>query len=186
MRGILLATFLALVPAITGAQDNTFLKTAPDTKSEAWWLRTKYRAFNLDVRGIPVAKIRANWCKATEFRKELFPPDLAAYFGDEKSPFAVDGFFDGSRTKQTALVGVYETCKTKRGAFFLILAWPTGKPPVILFVREIPGEGEFATVSVDSDSMISVYHCMECDHRSKFKWSQSKRRFVLLPPDDFE
>jgi hypothetical protein len=186
MRGILLAIFLALLPAIGRAQDSSFLKTAPDTRGEAWWLRTEYRAMDGEVRGIPVARIRSNWCKATEFRKDLFPPDLAASFEKKASPFAVDGFFDGSKTKQTALVGVYQTCKGERGAFFTILAMPQGKPPVVRFVVQVAGEREFAVVDAVDASTIAVFHCMECDHVSKYRWNKSKKRFVLLPPDPDE
>jgi hypothetical protein len=183
VKGILLAILFALVPAIACAQQNDFLKTAPDTKGEAWWLRTEYRALDIEVRGIPVASIRANWCKATEFRKDLFPADLASYFGNQPSPFAIDGFFDGSKTRQTALVGVYQTCKGERGAFFLILARSEGKPPAVRFVAEIPGEREFVMVDAVDTSTIAVFHCMECDNVSKYRWNKAKRRFVLLPPD---
>jgi hypothetical protein len=186
MKGMLLAIFFALVPAIGWAQDSNFLKTAPDAEGGAWWLRTEYRAFGVEVRGLPVAKIRSNWCKATEFRKDLFPPDLAAYFPEKESPFAIDGYFDGSKTKQTALVGVYETCKGERGAFILILAMPQGKPPAVRFLVEIPGERQFATVDAVDASTVAVFHCMECDHVSKYKWNKTKRRFVLLPPDPDE
>src|SRR5437763_15116071 len=125
MRRILLAIGLALIPAITGAAEKPFTETAPGP--EAWWLRTEYHPFGKEVRGIPVATIRADWCKANEFRKELFPKKLAASFED-KSPFAADGFFDGSKTRQTVLVGAYETCAGKRGVFLLIVGRPEGKP----------------------------------------------------------
>jgi hypothetical protein len=186
MKGILLAMSLALVPTIGYAQQDSFLKTGPDKKGEAWWLRTEYRAFGVEVRGLPVAKIRSNWCKATEFRKDLFPPDLAAYFPEKESPFAVDGFFDDSKTKQTALVGVYETCKGERGAFFLILTMPQSKPPVVRFLVELPGERQFAIVDTVDASTIAVFHCMECDHMSKYRWNKKKKRFALLPPDPDE
>jgi len=158
-----------------------FLKTAPDADGGAWWLRTEYRAFGVEVRGLPVAKIRSNWCKATEFRKDLFPPDLAAYFPEKESPFAIDGYFDGSKTKQTALVGVYETCKGERGAFILILAMPQGKSPAVRFLVEIPGERQFATVDAVDASTVAVFHCMECDHVSKYKWNKTKRTLRFAP-----
>ena len=124
--------------------------------------------------------------KANEFRKELVPPDEAKSFEGSQLSFAVDGFFDGSRTKQTALVGVYETCKGKRGTFLLVLALPEGKPPAVRFIREVPGEHEFAMVMIADSSTIAMFHCMECDHISKFKWSKTKKTFVLLPPDNDE
>ena len=186
MRAKLLALIFFFIPAISSAQQSAFSTTAPQPEYYAWWLRTEYHPFGTEVRGIPVGRIRANWCKANEFRKDLFPPDLAQSFDGAHEPFAIDGFFDGSKTRQTALVGVYETCKGKRGAFLLVLALPQGKSPVIRFIREIPGEREFAVLYGVDDSTIAVQHCLECDHISKFKWSKAKGHFVLLPPDNDE
>jgi hypothetical protein len=181
MKGIWLAIFFALVPTIGYSQQDSFLKTAPDTKSEAWWLRTEYHPFGKDVRDIPAAKIRGGWCKVNELRRDMFPATHAESFGDDQSPFAVDGFFDGSKTRHTALVGVYESCKGERGAFLLIVAWRAGKPPLIRHLVELPGERQFAVVSASDDATITLQHCLECDHVSEYKWSKSKKRFVLLP-----
>jgi hypothetical protein len=185
IRGIFLAIGLAIVPTIASAQEKLpFLTTSPTPDYVAWWLRTEYHPFRTDVRGVPVAKIHAGWCKANEFRKDLFPPDEAKSFEGTGLSFAVDGFFDGSTTKQSALVGVYETCKGQRGAFFLVLAWPKGKPPMVKFIEEMPGEHEFAMVATVDASTIALFHCMECDFVSKFRWDKTKRRFALLPPDE--
>jgi hypothetical protein len=179
LQAILLAVFLG--PTIGVAQDKPFLTTSPTPEYYAWWLRTEYHPFRADIRGIPAGKIRAGWCKVNELRRDMFPDDLALYFGDDKSPFAVEGFFDGSKTKHTALVGVYQTCKGARGAFLLIVGWPADKPPVIRHLVELPGERRFAVVSASGDSTITLMHCLECDHTSEYKWNRSKRRFVLLP-----
>jgi len=185
MRKLLLALFSAIFlvagTAIGVSQDKPFLTTSPTPDYYAWWLRTEYHPFGSDIRGIPVAKIRPGWCKVNELRRDMFPDDLAVYFGDNKSPFAVDGFFDGSKTKHTALAGVYESCKGERGAFLLIVAWRAGKPPLIRHLVELPGERQFAVVSASDDATITLQHCLECDHVSEYKWSRSKKRFVLLP-----
>ena len=185
MRKLLLALFSAIFlvagTAIGVSQDKPFLITSPTPDYYAWWLRTEYHPFGSDIRGIPAAKIRPGWCKVNELRRDMFPDDLAVYFGDNKSPFAVDGFFDGSKTKHTALVGVYESCKGERGAFLLIVAWGAGKPPLIRHLVELPGERQFAVVSASDDATITLQHCLECDHVSEYKWSRSKKRFVLLP-----
>jgi hypothetical protein len=182
---VLSICFLIAGPAIGDAQDKPFLTTSPTPESYAWWLRTEYHPFGTDIRGIPAAKIRAGWCQVNELRRDMFPDDFALSFGEDKSPFAVDGIFDGSKTKQTALVGVYQTCKGARGAFLLIVSWPANKPPVIRHLVELPGEREFAVVSA-KDSAITLQHCLECDHTSRYKWNRSKKRFVLLPPDPDE
>jgi hypothetical protein len=186
-KGLVLAMALAIVSTIASAREKQpFLTILPTPDTYAWWLRLEYHPFGTDVRGIPVARIRGGWCKANEFRKDLFPQDEAAYFEDNGLSFAVDGFFDGSKTRQTALVGVYETCGGQRGVFLLVLAWPKDKPPVVKFIQEIPGEREFAMVYAADASTVAVYHCMECDHVSKYRWNKARKRFVLLPPDPDE
>jgi hypothetical protein len=175
---------LAVLPAIASAQDKPpFVTILPTPETYAWWLRLEYHPFGTDVRGIPVGKIRPGWCKANEFRKDLFPAEEAKEFEDTGLSFAVDGFFDGSKTKQTALVGVYETCKGEHGVFLLVLTQPQGRPLAIKFVQEIPGEREFAMVYADDASTVAVQHCLECDHFSKYKWNKARKRFVLLPPE---
>ena len=184
LRAVLSSIFLLAGSAIGCAQDEPFLTTSPTPEYEAWWLRTEYHPFGTDVRGIPAAKIRSGWCKVNELRRDLFPADLAEYFGKDPSPFAVDGFFDGSKTRHTALVGVYQSCKGARGAFLLIVAWLEGKPPVIRHLVELPGERQFAVVSASDGSIITLQHCLECDHTSEYKWSKRRKRFVLLPGRD--
>ena len=61
-----------------------------------------------------------------------------------------------------------------------MLAWPKGKPPVVKFVQELPGEQEFAMVATVDVSTIALFHCLECDFVSKFRWDRTKRRFVSL------
>src|SRR5262245_2949999 len=113
------AIFFALGSAV--AQSN-FLITKPEPQWSAWWLRTEFYPFDKEVRGIPVRKIRSTWCKATEFRRELFPENFQPDIANSGLSFAVDGIFDGSKANQTALVGVYETCNHERGSFLLVLA----------------------------------------------------------------
>lgn len=84
---------------------------APQPSSYAWWVDAQFHPFETRVRGIPVNNIRASWCKATEFRKDLFPTDLAADLDGNQASFSIDGYFDGSKIPQTALIGVYETCR---------------------------------------------------------------------------
>jgi hypothetical protein len=180
MKGILLASlFFILTTAVGNTQSNEFVSIAPEPEYFAWWLRAEFHPFDMEVRGIPVGKIRTTWCKATEFRQDLFPPGLASDLDHSGGlSFTVDGFFDGSKTRQTALVGAYETCVGKKGSFLLILAWPQGGAPVIRFVREmgIP----FGMLMAVGDT-VTVFHCMECDHVTEFRWDKSKRRFVQLP-----
>jgi hypothetical protein len=186
LRSIFWVIFLVVWPAISEAEDKPFLTLSPTPEGYAWWLRTEYHPFGTDVRGIPAGRIHRGWCKVNEVRKELFPADLAQSFEGEGSPFAVDGFFDGSKTRQTALVGVYETCKGARGAFLLIVAWPKGKPPMIRHVVEPPDERQFAVVFASNDGTVALQHCLECDHVSQYRWNKSRKRFVLLPARDEE
>src|SRR4051812_41602190 len=106
MKAILAALLsVSLCATVSHAQSNDFVKLAPEPSAYAWWLRAEFHPADVAVRGIPVGKLRATWCKATEFRKDLFPSDLAADFDQTVGlSFAADGFFDGSKVKQTALV----------------------------------------------------------------------------------
>ena len=180
LKRILLASlFFALTTAIGNAELNNFVTIAPEPKSYAWWLRAEFHPFDVEVRGIPL-KMRATWCKATEFRKELFPPDRASDLDHSGGlSFTVDGSFDGSKTRQTALVGAYETCTGKKGSFLLILARPQARAPVIRFVHEMVRP--FGMLTASTDSTLAVLHAMGCDHFTKFKWDKSRRRFVQLP-----
>jgi hypothetical protein len=185
MMRILPAGLFAILSVTAGAaQSNDFVTIVPEPAYYAWWLRAKFHPFETQVRGVPIGRIRATWCKASEFRKELFPPDLARDFehGDGLA-FSIDGHFDGSKVDQAALIGVYETCAGQRGSFLLVLARRPGKPPDIRFLHEFP-ELEFGILSALPDSTIDVFHCMECDHVTRFKWDKSRRRFVRIKPRD--
>ena len=75
------AIFFALGSAVA---QNNFLIATPEPQLSAWWLRTAFYPFEKEVRRIPVRKIRSTWCKATEFRKELFQKTF-----NRTSPIAV-------------------------------------------------------------------------------------------------
>jgi hypothetical protein len=183
MRYILTAALLVFATAIGNAQQSNFVNTSPEPSNYAWWLRTEFHPFEEKVREIPIGQIRPTWCKATEFRKDLFPSNLASDLDHSGGlSFSVDGFFDGSKTKQTALLGVYESCTGERGTFLLVLARQRSGQPTIRFIHEMPSEHQFAVLGPIRNSTISVFHCMECDLVTQFKWDKSKGRFVMLPP----
>jgi hypothetical protein len=183
MRRILLAWALVVfTTAAARAQSNDFVTIAPEPSSYAWWLRAQFHPFETQVRGIPLRQLRSTWCKASEFRKDLFPPELVEDIEQNEASFSIDGDFDGSKARQTALVGVYETCSGERGSFLLILARPLGGSPPVRLLHEFPGEG-FGAVAVGARATVGVFHCMECDNVTRFKWSKAKKRFLRLPPE---
>jgi hypothetical protein len=186
LLAMLAAIFLVADSTAGISQDIPFLTISPEPANYAWWLRTEYHPFGADLRGIPAARVHRGWCKVNELRRDLFPAEEAASFGDTRSPFAVDGFFDGSKIRHTAVVGAYQACKGARGLFFLIVAWPEGKPPVIRHLVELPGDGQLAVVWASKDGTITLQHCLECDHASQYKWDRSGKRFGLLPERDDE
>jgi hypothetical protein len=160
-RALLAGIFSALTTVVGDAQQNNFLSVAPEPQVYAWWLRTEFHPFDVEVRGISIGKIRATWCKATEFRKDLFPSNLQSELDQSRGlSFAVDGFFNGSKTKQTALVGVYESCAGEKGTFLLVLDSPRSGPPTIRFIQEMPADHQFAMLRALPDSTILVFHCM--------------------------
>src|SRR5690348_779569 len=74
-RVTLLASLSIAVGTDGHAQQRAFVRIAPEPKLEAWWLRAEFHPFETAVRGIPISAIQKSWCKATEFRNELFPPE---------------------------------------------------------------------------------------------------------------
>jgi hypothetical protein len=183
MRRVILAwTLVMFTAAAATAQSNDFVTIAPEPSSYAWWLRAQFHPFETQVRGIPLRQLRSIWCKASEFRKDLFPPELVDDIGQNEASFSINGDFDGSKVRQTALVGVYETCSGERGSFLLILARPPGGSPAVRLLHEFPGEG-FGAVAAGSRATVGVFHCMECDNVTRFKWSKAKKRFLRLPPE---
>jgi hypothetical protein len=184
-----LGSILVLTIAQARGQQS-FVTVEGDLKSTAWWVLADFHPFTTEVRGIPVNQIRKNWCKATEFRKELIPRELL--FADNvdameaaKLSFAMEGHFDGSAANQIALVGVYQECSGKKGTFVLILDQPADGNSKIRFVSTTPTDHQFGALGKGEGNTIVVWGCMECDGRSVLKWDRKKRKFDWLPdPND--
>jgi hypothetical protein len=184
MRHVLLALFFAVVigGTVHAADTNDFVTLDPEPDGYAWWLRARFHPFETSVRGIPVQDIRKTWCKASEFRRDLFPKDLDF---DDGLSFSIDGYFDRSKTRQTALVGAYETCDGATGSFLMIVSWePQG--PAVRFVEETRTVHQFQILRAGLRSSIMTWNCMECDAASQLGWDRSKHRFVWVPvkPED--
>jgi opacity protein-like surface antigen len=180
MKRLFLAVMAALLASAAHAQN--FVNVNPEPASYAWWLRTEFNALHTEVRGIPVKDLRKNWCKATEFARELFPPGLLVENGTDvmaasKLAFSLEGSFDGSGTKQTALVGVYETCGGEKGSFFLIIGSGTRK---VRFLDAYVCTHCFSALSSAGPSQIQIFHCMECDDVSTVRWDRAGKRFRFV------
>jgi hypothetical protein len=173
----LVSLFAALT---TAAQAQGFTTVAPG--KEAWWLRTSFNPKHTEVRGIPVAKIRKGWCKATEFTRALMPKkemeeDKSEQMMDEVGlAFSFTGNFDRSKTKQVALVGVYQECAGKKGSFLLLVDAGTQK---VRFVSTTPGEHQFAILSVHENDIV-LSPCMECDAGGVLRWNAKKQAFGFV------
>jgi hypothetical protein len=176
---------------IARIEPERFVTINGDRKYAAWWVVAEFHPFTADVRGIPVRKIRKNWCKATEFRKDLIPKKLLFEGGVDameasKLSFALEGHFDGSPTKQVALVGVYEECSGQKGRFLLILDQPPSGPPKVRFVDDVLTANQFGALSLGKDNSITEWACMDCDNMAVLKWDPQKHRFAWLPDSDGE
>lgn len=166
-----------------------FVTTEGDLKHVAWWVVADFHPFTTEVRGIPVSKIRANWCKATEFRRDLIPEKFLVENGVDlmkasNLAFAVEGHFDGTRTKQVAMVGVYQECSGQKGRFILILDQPQREQPKIRFVNAVPMPHQFGALSIGKDNSIVAAACMDCDNISVLKWDPQRRQFAWLPESE--
>ena len=168
-----------------------FVTIEGDRKDTGWWDLADFHPFTTYVRGIPVNQIRKNWCKATEFSKELIPKQLLLVDGQDQMDanrvfFAVEGNLDGSATKQVALVGVYQECAGEKGSFVLILDQPIStKKARVRFVHSWKTDRQFAVLEKSKGNLITLWTCMACDEqRSDLQWDRKKRKFGWLPGVD--
>lgn len=179
MRRIFLAAILAALATVAHAQPFATVKPGTD----AWWLRTSFHPMHTEVRGIPVQKIRRNWCKATEFTRALMPKkemeeDKSEQMMDQVGlAFSFTGNFDRSKTKQVALVGVYQECTGKKGSFLLIIDEETQK---VRFLDTTPGAQQFAILSVHENDIV-LSGCMECDAGGVLRWNAKQKAFRWVP-----
>jgi hypothetical protein len=176
---------IALTSFQASAQQN-FLTLKGDPKKEAWWLIADFNPFTADVRGIPANQIRAGWCKATEFRRDLLPRQLLVEGGADTMQsaglsFAIEGSFDGAPTKQIAVVGVYQECAGPKGRFVLILDQPADGRGRVRFVDAVPADRQFGALQKGKGGALVVWDCMECDGSSVLKWDRRKRAFGWAP-----
>jgi hypothetical protein len=186
VKAIVALSFVVLFTADAARAQQPFMTMDRDQlRGKAWWVIAEFHPFTKEVRGIPANKIDKNWCKATELRKDLLPKDIVMEGGRdslEGYSFALEGNFDGSASKQVALVGVYEDCTGKTWHFFMILDQPAvGQQPKVRFLSVAsPDPHAFAALTV-KDNEITVWGCMDCDNTSTLKWDRKRRKFVWLP-----
>jgi hypothetical protein len=180
MKRIAFAVIFAALSTVASAQ--SFVTVPPGSKLEAWTLRAQFHPQHTEVRGIPVARIRPDWCKATEYRRELFPKELLIENGTDvmaysHQSFALTGQFDRSNTRQVALVGVYQTCAGGKGSFLLIIDEDTRK---VRFVDAIPSKAQYAALSLAPRNTIALFHCMECHDSGLLRWDPRKKSFAWV------
>lgn len=177
----------ALVLAnVEASAQQPFVTIEGDLKTAAWWVVADFHPSTTEVRGIPVNQIRKNWCKATEFRKDLIPKEILLEEGvDEmevsKLSFALEGHFDGSANTQTALVGVYQECSGQKGRFIMTLEQPTGGKPKIRFLNTVRTDRQFGALAKGDGNTIVAWACMDCDGFSVLKWDRKKRKLDWEP-----
>ncbi|MDN4988032.1 hypothetical protein QY049_33220 [Bradyrhizobium sp. WYCCWR 13022] len=180
---------LAAVTTAQAAAQQAFVTLNGDPKKEAWWVIAEFHPFTTEVRGIPANQIRKSWCKATEFRKDLIPRELL-FDGNTDAmaavnmSFAIEGHFDGTTTKQVALVGVFQECAGAKGRFVLIIDQPAGGKPKIRFVSAVRTDRQFGALQKGKDGALVTSACMECDEGSVLKWDRKKRQFDWVPQGD--
>jgi hypothetical protein len=179
-----------LLTIVSAPAQQPFVTMEGDPKTEAWWVIAAFHPLTTEVRGIPANRIRKNWCKATEFRKDLIPRDILfegrGVDGMEESDlsFSLEGHFDGSANAQTALVGVYQECSGKKGRFVLILEQGTRGKPKIKFLDAVQTDRQFGALKKGDGNTIVVWACMECDATSVLKWHPKKHKFDWVPQPD--
>jgi hypothetical protein len=180
MKRIALAVLFAALVTTAQAQQ-AFVTVKPEPAMEAWWLRAEFHPMHQEVRGIPVAQIRRNWCKASEYTRELIPKELLEEGGSDTMKeaglsFSVTGNFDRSKTRQVALVGVYQTCGGQKGSFLLVIDEGT---KTVRFVDATPSKTQFAVLAPGKNDIVILY-CMECDVGGTLRWNARQKKFAWM------
>src|SRR5690349_742023 len=179
MRSITIAAVFFLL-GVAAAQAQTFATVKPG--KEAWWLRTSFQPMHTEVRGIPVAQLHKGWCRASEYSFDLMPQEEMREEESEKVikeaglSFAVTGSFDGTNTRQVALVGAYQTCAGQKGSFLLVMDEETKK---VRFIDAHPSEHQFAAVGTNKNDIVVTY-CLECDSGGVLRWNAKKKAFAWV------
>ena len=180
---VVAALSCVLFTAVAAHAEQPFM-TIDEKSGGAWWVAAEFHPFTTEVRGIPANKLGKSWCKATELRKDLLPKEIVIdqNGGDsmEGYSFALEGNFDGSASKQIALVGVYEECGGKTGHFFTILDQPAVGRPKVRFLSSVQDPHPFAALTVN-DKTIIIWACLECDNYAMLEWDRKRRKFVWIP-----
>jgi len=185
-RVIAALSCVLMLTAAAARAEQPFMTLDEELSASAWWVVAQFHPFTTVVRGIPANKIRKSWCKATELRKDLLPKEIVIDQnggGDSMKgySFALEGNFDGSASKQIALVGVFEECNGRTGRFLMILDQPQVGRPRIRFLESGENPHPFAALSVDDHKTITYWSCLECDNTAQLKWDRKRRKFVWLP-----
>ena len=180
---VVAALSCVLITAAAAHAEQPFM-TIDEKLGGAWWVAAEFHPFTTEVRGIPAYKLGKSWCKATELRKDLLPKEVVIdqNGGDsmEGYSFVLEGNFDGSTSKQIALVGVYEECGGKTGQFFMILDQPAVGRPKVRFLSSVQGPHPFRALTVN-DRTITIWACLECDNYAMVEWDRKQRKFVWIP-----
>jgi hypothetical protein len=182
-----LATSFAL--SCVACTERSVITVAAQPDNHAWYLRAEFRALHKRVRGIPVKKLRNDWCAATELTKEMVPSEFLVVDGQDTMAatglsFAVDGFFDNTGIEQTALVGVYESCSGQKGGFLLIVDKSSVFTGKIRFVLAYPTVHPFAALAIRPGEGLLVMNCMDCDDGGILQWDSAKNTFVWRQEGD--
>ena len=178
-----------MVAAASAAHAEQPFMTLAERGTGTWWLDAEFHPFTTEVRGIPAKKINKNWCKATEFRKDLLPKEIVVEENGGDSmvgySFALEDNFDGSARKQIALVGVYEDCSGKTGRFFMIADQVAVGRPKVRFLETLETPHQFLALQSEDKEITVFWGCLECDNASTLKWDRKLRRFVWLPDTQY-
>jgi hypothetical protein len=183
--------FIFVLTVAQASAETQFVTIKGDLKTIAWWVLADFQPFTTEVRGIPANQIRKDWCKATEFRKDLIPRELILENGSDgmeqaKLSFAVEGHFDGSAATQAALVGVYQECAGKKGRFILIIDRSVGGTAKVRFVNAVETDRQFGALAKGKNNTLVAWACMDCDNYSVLKWNRKSHKFEWLPTPDEE
>lgn len=168
-RSLVVLSILTTAVVLPNAQAQ---ETRPRQVQYAWWLTARFVPEDMAVAEVPIWQISTDWQSATALNMDLLPPEAASdpsSLAKESVDFVLDGDFNGDRIPDRAVVGVYRARTGEEGRFILILT-RTASAWTKAYLREVPGTPGFLVLRVDSNGILSVSDCMECDGWRRLLW----------------
>lgn len=186
-RLAILGLCLALIGSLTGcAARPAVARVEASPQSYAWWLRTRFAPQGTALRGVPVQRLDAAWCRVDELTPEMFRHAAGSEWDVPDPPvFAVHGVPLGKHSA-LVLLAVYATCEGQTGTALVALDPSRAPAQRVLAAHSLAEPAHWAMLGHASADGVDVVWCMACDDFSSYRWNPALGRFEPVPEDHGE